>query len=151
MIITISGKPGAGKTTVGKAVAARLGLEFYSMGDLRGKMASDRGLTIDELSKRIGAVYETYTGIGLEGYATMRIARTEMIEASNFGNIQAYKQSGVKQMEWITAFDDVTCIVCTGLNGKKSKVGETFAGGYSQPPEPHPNCRCTTAPVIAEE
>lgn len=51
MIITISGKPGAGKSTVGKEVAKQLGMKYYSVGDLRGKMAQDRGMTIEELNK----------------------------------------------------------------------------------------------------
>lgn len=50
MIITIAGLPGAGKTTVAKMLAKRLKMKFYSMGDLRGKMAVDRGITIDELN-----------------------------------------------------------------------------------------------------
>lgn len=51
MKITISGMPGSGKTTVGKALAEKLGLEFLSIGDLRGKMATERGLTLEELNK----------------------------------------------------------------------------------------------------
>jgi len=51
MIITISGVPGSGKTTVGKIIAQKLGMPFYSVGGLRGKMALERGLTIDELNK----------------------------------------------------------------------------------------------------
>lgn len=51
MIITISGTAGSGKSTVAKLVAQKLGLKFYSMGDLRGKMAMKRGLTIDELNE----------------------------------------------------------------------------------------------------
>lgn len=50
MIISISGVPGSGKTSVGKILAKRLGMNFYSMGELRGKMAAERGLTIDELN-----------------------------------------------------------------------------------------------------
>ncbi|MCK4335480.1 MAG: cytidylate kinase family protein [Candidatus Aenigmarchaeota archaeon] len=51
MIITISGLPGSGKTAVGKLLAERIGLKFYSIGDLRGKMAMERGLTIDQLNE----------------------------------------------------------------------------------------------------
>ena len=51
MIITIAGMSGSGKSTVGKFLAERLGLKKYSMGDLRRKMASDRGMTIAELNK----------------------------------------------------------------------------------------------------
>ncbi len=51
MIITISGLPGSGKSTVGKMLAKRLGYNFYSIGDLRGKWAVERGITINELNK----------------------------------------------------------------------------------------------------
>lgn len=50
MIISISGVPGSGKTSVGKLLAERLDFKFYSMGGLRGKMALERGLTIDQLN-----------------------------------------------------------------------------------------------------
>lgn len=51
MIITISGMPGSGKSSVGRMVAKKLGCVFYSIGDLRGKWALERGMTIDELNK----------------------------------------------------------------------------------------------------
>jgi len=51
MIISISGVPGSGKTSVAKILAAKRGMTFYSMGNLRGKMAKERGMTIDELNK----------------------------------------------------------------------------------------------------
>lgn len=51
MIITISGLPGSGKSTIGKRLAKQLGYRFYSVGDLRGKMAMERGMSIDELNK----------------------------------------------------------------------------------------------------
>lgn len=50
MIVTIAGLPGAGKSTVKDMLAAKLGYSKYSMGDLRGKMALERGMTIDELN-----------------------------------------------------------------------------------------------------
>jgi cytidylate kinase len=51
MIISICGDPGSGKTSVAKLLSKGLGLPWYSMGDLRGKIASDRGITIDELNR----------------------------------------------------------------------------------------------------
>jgi predicted cytidylate kinase len=51
MIITLSGLPGAGKSTLKNLLAEKLGLKKYSMGDLRGKMAQERGMTIDEFNK----------------------------------------------------------------------------------------------------
>lgn len=51
MIITISGKPGSGKTTVGTKLAQHLGYEVYDMGMLRREMARRRGMTIQEYNK----------------------------------------------------------------------------------------------------
>jgi CMP/dCMP kinase len=51
MIITISGVPGAGKTTVGKQLADRLDYEFLSGGDIRGEIAKKLGVTIDKLNE----------------------------------------------------------------------------------------------------
>ncbi|MEK7108246.1 MAG: cytidylate kinase family protein [Patescibacteria group bacterium] len=48
MIITLSGYPGSGKSTVAKLLAAQLGYTRYSMGDLRGKKAQEHSMTIDE-------------------------------------------------------------------------------------------------------
>ncbi|MBL7059293.1 cytidylate kinase family protein [Candidatus Pacearchaeota archaeon] len=49
MIITISGRQGAGKTTLAKSLAKRLGYEFISIGDLQGELALEKGMTITEL------------------------------------------------------------------------------------------------------
>jgi CMP/dCMP kinase len=51
MKITITGNGGAGKTTVGKIIAEKLGYNFYSIGDLRGKIALEKNMTIDDLNK----------------------------------------------------------------------------------------------------
>ena len=50
MIITISGVPGSGKTSVGRLLAARLGYPFQSVGELRGKMALERGIDLNQLN-----------------------------------------------------------------------------------------------------
>jgi CMP/dCMP kinase len=49
-IITIAGFPGSGKSTTAKSVAARLGYEHFSSGDLFRKMAAERGLSIEEIN-----------------------------------------------------------------------------------------------------
>lgn len=51
MIITLGGLPGSGKTTKARMLSERLGMKWYSMGDLRGKMAAERGITIDQLNE----------------------------------------------------------------------------------------------------
>ena len=50
MIIAISGLAGSGKSTIVKMLAERLHLPTYSVGALRGKMALERGMTIEQLN-----------------------------------------------------------------------------------------------------
>ena len=49
-IITISGRPGSGKSTAAKAIAAHLGYPHFSSGDLFRMLAKERGLNVLEAS-----------------------------------------------------------------------------------------------------
>ena len=51
MIITISGFPGSGKSTVAKILAERLGFRRYYAGQVRREAAKKRGLTLDEFNR----------------------------------------------------------------------------------------------------
>ena len=51
MIITISGRPGSGKSAVAVEVAKALGMRHVSAGDFMRQMASERGMTILEFSR----------------------------------------------------------------------------------------------------
>jgi len=51
-IITISGQPGSGKTTLGKMLVKELNYSFFiQWKKIRGKIALERGITIDELNR----------------------------------------------------------------------------------------------------
>ena len=50
MLITISGPPGSGKSTVAAAVAERFGLDHVSGGDVFRSLAADRGLSLAEFN-----------------------------------------------------------------------------------------------------
>ena len=51
MIISISGVPGSGKTTVAKILAKKLGMNYYYMGGIRRDMARKNGLTLAQFNK----------------------------------------------------------------------------------------------------
>jgi predicted cytidylate kinase len=51
MIITISGPPGSGKTTVGKLLAEKMEMEFISTGMIFRQMAEERGISLAEFGK----------------------------------------------------------------------------------------------------
>ncbi|MBN1544468.1 cytidylate kinase family protein [Candidatus Woesearchaeota archaeon] len=51
MIITISGMPGSGKTTIANMLAERFKLKHYYMGAIRRKIAEERGITLNELNR----------------------------------------------------------------------------------------------------
>ena len=49
-VIIISGPPGAGTTTIAKAVAKHFGMDFFSTGDIFRKVAKERNLQVAKLS-----------------------------------------------------------------------------------------------------
>ncbi|WP_157695364.1 phage minor head protein [Nakamurella panacisegetis] len=95
-----------------------------------------------------------------------RIARTEVSRSQGYGDIQAWKQSGVVEgKEWFTAEDEHVCPFCddldhtiVGLDDNFFDKGDTLeAGGQAMamnyddvPSCPlHVNCRCVLLPVRA--
>ena len=58
MIVTISGPPGSGKTTVGQLLAQRLGCGFVSTGMIFREMAEERGVDLAEFGELAKADHE---------------------------------------------------------------------------------------------
>ncbi len=52
MIITISGTPGSGKSTIAKLLAKKLGYRHYSAGDFMRAMAQERDTTLEALTAK---------------------------------------------------------------------------------------------------
>lgn len=114
--------------------------------DMLGKTLAegvDAGEGIPELRKRVEELFD-----GMEKYRSERIARSEVIRASNFAATEAFDQSGVvDEVQWLATPDDRIDSECADLDGQTIKLGSSFASGVEYPPL-HPNCRCTVVPVI---
>ena len=80
-----------------------------------------------------------------------RIARTEVIRASNQASLDAYIQSGVVEgKQWITFGATDECEQYDGkieydLEGKFYSSDNEFQDGD---PPLHPNCRCVLVPIV---
>jgi cytidylate kinase len=51
MIITISGAPGTGTTTLARALAAELGVRWVNSGELFRKIASEKNISVKEMNR----------------------------------------------------------------------------------------------------
>lgn len=77
-------------------------------------------------------------------YRASRLIRTDASHYMNKGELEAYKEAQVEEYEYLAAHD--ACSDCAEWDGQKIKV-EDAQEGVNYPPM-HPNCRCTTVPVI---
>ena len=84
------------------------------------------------------------------------IARTEMVGSANRASVEAYRQGGIPENEWIATRDDRVRDSHWAMDGTTVAVGSDFwVGGGHGPcpgeigdPAEDCNCRCTIAPVI---
>lgn len=51
LVITIGGPPGAGTTTIAKAISEKLNLRYVSMGSIFRKVAKERRINVEKLSE----------------------------------------------------------------------------------------------------
>ncbi|HVO23404.1 MAG TPA: AAA family ATPase [Candidatus Margulisiibacteriota bacterium] len=105
MLITISGLPGSGKTTVARLLSTRLGLPHVYAGDLYRKEAVDRGLSLEEFNR-----------LSENDHSIDRALDARMAEYAKQGNLilegrlAAFiaRQEGVDALKvWLTASEEV--------------------------------------------
>jgi HK97 family phage portal protein len=128
-----------------------------STADLIGSELKDgleQGESINDISKRIDNIFNMS-----RDFRSKRIAQTEVIGATNDGQIRAYSEAGVEQKEWLTARDEKVRD-SHRIDGQIVGIHDSFTtnegthllypGDRSagQPPEEVINCRCTVAPII---
>ncbi|MDY6835504.1 MAG: phage portal protein [Chloroflexota bacterium] len=106
---------------------------------LRGaiKTGFDQGESMDDIALRIQGVWDNCSE-----QRAIRIARTEVITASNVGARDGYKRAGIQFKEWYAAIDERVCEICAGLNGKVFRIDT------GEMPPAHVMCRCTILPVL---
>lgn len=123
------------------------------------KDALDTGLaageSIADIGKRIDNIYSFS-----EDFRSKRIAQTEIIGATNEGQLKAYAEAGVEQTEWLTAGDERVRDSHAIMDGQEVEMHQAFTSGlgskllypgdrtHGAPPEDVINCRCTIIPVI---
>lgn len=98
-----------------------------------------RGKSITELALELDALMN-------QGFHNAhRLVRTETMHYLNAASLQAYKDSGVKYVQFWAALDERTCPQCGALHGRIFKVDKA-------PVLPiHANCRCCYLPVTDKD
>lgn len=113
------------------------------------KEGIDNGQSIAEIQRNIRTHFADFKKNQSE-----KIARTEILRASNAGTLDAFRASDVvKGKQWLTAMDDRVDPACNELNGKIVDVeGAFFKADFASGKIPplHPNCRCDLLPVLAD-
>ncbi|MBS3123140.1 cytidylate kinase family protein [Candidatus Woesearchaeota archaeon] len=72
MIITISGTPGSGKSTIAKTIVKDLNAEYIYVGGIRRELAKNKGMTLEELNVYAQTHPETDVDIDKEVAKTAR-------------------------------------------------------------------------------
>ena len=98
----------------------------------------ETGQSMGQIADAISHDFDNYFSI----VRAVRIARTEIIAASNIGNIAGYQEAGIEKVKWWTAIDERVCPLCDTLHDKVTLISE----GYIPPA--HPACRCIQRPVV---
>lgn len=104
----------------------------------------EQGESYEQIGRRINDRYDQIN----TGRANT-IARTEAHASAQFGNLDGYKQTGVKTKIWVAVMDSSTRPSHQLLDGKERKIGQKFPNGLRYPGDPQGpaseivNCRCT--------
>lgn len=111
-----------------------------------------QGSSIPEVRNQVTSIFGD-----IKKYQSERIARTELLRASNYGQLDAYKESGVVSgTQWVV--DGNPCSECQDLDGEIISLDSNWDNlttldtsyGTVEAPPLHPNCECTVVPVLED-
>lgn len=96
----------------------------------------DENLTSVQIGRNLKQFYSDRSA-----FKAMRVARTEVTKASNFGSLESAKQSQIiKTKTWLTSRDERVRDEHIDMDGETVGLEEKFSNGLEHPGEPL--CRC---------
>lgn len=101
-----------------------------------------RGESPDKLIKFITKKYNVSKAVA------GRLVLTESARVASEGQVDMFKQSGVKRVQFIATLDERTSEICRYMDGKIFDVKDLQIG-VNQPPL-HPNCRSVLSPYFED-
>lgn len=102
-----------------------------------------RGESMDRMASRMRK------RLSVSASAARRLVRTETAYIYESATMDAYKECGIEQYEYLATLDGKTSEVCRELDGKVFRVKDAIPG-KNYPPM-HPNCRSTTVCHFADD
>lgn len=94
--------------------------------------------TVAQLARRVQPI------MGKAGDRAAVLARTEIAAAANRGRLEVFQANGVERVEFLATYDERTCEICGGYDGKEMTVDEAM--GLLPV---HPMCRCTFITILS--
>lgn len=118
-------------------------LDGESVESIMLKLRDLMGVPVEWEAYRFGTA-TVLSGTMANFHRLQTMVRTSVMDYSNAGALEIYKQNTdiLSGYQWITARDERVCPTCLALANTVYNVNDVF-----RPPR-HPNCRCTTIPVI---
>lgn len=105
VLITISGEPGSGKTTVGRLLAKRLRLPYVYAGDLYRQEAKSRSLSLGEFNKLCEMDHSIDRA--LDDKMALRARQGNVVLEGRLAGFLAAEASLKAVKAWLTASDEV--------------------------------------------
>jgi len=106
--------------------------------------AIDEGATVSDLADHLSDAFE------FSDARAAVIARTETSFAENAGTLLGWRRSGVVSGKVWLVGDAEVCDECDALSDVEVPLDADFPNDGGDGPPLHPNCRCTTAPVVID-
>lgn len=123
----------------------------------------EEGLGIPEIRKKLLETFSDWSKFRAE-----KVARNEILRASNKAALETYRMAGVRKKIWATYFDSRTCFFCEDLDGtvveteenyfdegdayEVKRDGKTYTMNLNYTDidsgNLHSLCRCTIIPVV---